>query len=82
LRQRIIDEVLASELRDNVDARELQPDGSYTAPVRAAGEESFSAQKYFMAAANVRSAAANEAAFAAAPATNPVPAGDAVPPHG
>lgn len=63
LRQRIIDDVLAIELRDNVDARELQPDGTYTAPRRKAGEQGFSAQKYFMAAASVRSAAANEAVY-------------------
>ncbi len=65
LRQRIIDDVLAIELRDNVDARELQPDGSYAAPGRKSGEQGFSAQKYFMAAASVRAAAASEAAYAA-----------------
>ncbi|HVU33005.1 MAG TPA: polyphosphate kinase 1 [Opitutaceae bacterium] len=72
LRRRIIEDVLAIELRDNVDARELQPDGTYTAPARAAGEESFSAQKYFMAAASVRAAAASEAAFAASADLRPV----------
>jgi polyphosphate kinase len=66
LRQRIIDEVLSSELRDNVDARELQPDGTYAAPVRAPNEESFSAQKYFMVAASARAAAAHETEIAAA----------------
>ncbi|MBL9199403.1 MAG: polyphosphate kinase 1 [Opitutaceae bacterium] len=54
LRRRVMDEILATELRDNDDARELQPDGSYAAPARAAGEEPFRAQRYFMAAATVR----------------------------
>lgn len=54
LRRRMIEDVLLIELRDNEDARELQPDGTYTAPVRAAGEEAFRAQKYFMAAATAR----------------------------
>ena len=57
LRQRIIDEVLSAELRDNTDARELHSDASYAMPARAAGDESFTAQKYFMAAASVRAAA-------------------------
>ena len=67
MRRRIISELLASELRDNVDARELQPDASYVMPVRAAGEESFSAQKYFMALASARATAA------AAPVPVPAP---------
>jgi polyphosphate kinase len=80
LRQRIVDEVLAMELRDNVDARFLQTDGTYAAPVRAANEEPFSAQKYFMTAASARSVAATEAAFAARqaaapPLPSPPPAG-------
>ena len=54
LRRRLIEEILPTELRDNVDARELQSDGAYAPPPRAAGEESFSAQKYFMAAATAR----------------------------
>lgn len=67
LKQRIIDEVLAIELRDNVDARELQPNGSYTMPPRTAGEESFSAQKYFTMSAAVRTAAAHEASLTPPP---------------
>src|SRR5687768_10582911 len=51
LRRRIIEEILPAELRDNEDARELQTDGTYVPPVRAAGEETFAAQKFFMAAA-------------------------------
>jgi polyphosphate kinase len=54
LRDRILREILPSELKDNVDARELQPDGTYIMPVRADGEEEFSAQKHFMAGAETR----------------------------
>ncbi len=54
LRQRVLQEILPIELRDNEDARELQPDGTYQLPVRPAGVDSFRAQKYFMAAASLR----------------------------
>jgi polyphosphate kinase len=54
LRKRLIEEILASELRDNEDARELQSDGSYALPPRAPGEPAFSAQRYFMAASRLR----------------------------
>jgi polyphosphate kinase len=54
LRRRIIEDILPIELRDNEDARELQPDATYTPPARPAGEEPFRAQKYFMAAAALR----------------------------
>ena len=57
LRRRIIEDILQIELRDNEDARELQPDGTYTAPERPEGEEPFRAQKYFMAAAMLRATA-------------------------
>ncbi|HWL14295.1 MAG TPA: polyphosphate kinase 1 [Opitutus sp.] len=53
-RKRLVDEILASELRDNEDARELQPDTSYRPPARAANEPPFSAQRFFMAAALLR----------------------------
>jgi polyphosphate kinase len=56
-RKRIIKDVLPIELRDDCDARELQPDGNYVAPTRASGAEPFCAQKYFMAAASLRAAA-------------------------
>jgi polyphosphate kinase len=56
LRRRIIEEVLPTELRDNEDARELHPDGTYVPPKREAGAESFSAQKFFMAMATARMA--------------------------
>ena len=54
LRKRLVEELLASELRDNEDARELQPDGTYQLPARAGNEPAFSAQRYFMAAALLR----------------------------
>jgi polyphosphate kinase len=54
LRNRILQEILPSELRDNVDARELQPDGTYVPPARPEGTEAYSAQKAFMAAAEKR----------------------------
>jgi polyphosphate kinase len=77
LRRRIVEEVLPTELRDNEDARELQPDGTYIAPKRAAGEESFSAQKYFMALAIARVTAPGATPLvvpAAAPVTAAAPA--------
>ncbi len=54
MRSRIIDDILPMELRDNVDARELQPDGSYAVPAQPVGGEPFCAQKYFMIAATLR----------------------------
>ncbi len=54
LRRRLVEEVLASELRDNEDARELQPDGCYALPPRGPGDPPFSAQRYFMAASRLR----------------------------
>lgn len=62
LRKRIIADILATELRDNEDARELQPDGNYAPVARPEGEPSFSAQKYFMAESGLRAMAANAAA--------------------
>ncbi|MBL9188935.1 MAG: polyphosphate kinase 1 [Opitutaceae bacterium] len=69
LRRRVIEEILAMELRDNEDARELRPDGSYTAPARAAGEDTFRVQRYFMAAAIAR--ATPPATLSIVPATGP-----------
>jgi polyphosphate kinase len=57
LRRRIAQDVLPIELRDDEDARELQPDGTYVRPARAAGAEPFRAQKYFMVAAGLRATA-------------------------
>ena len=62
LRRRLIEEVLPTELRDNVDACELRSDGSYVPPTRAEGETPFSAQKYFMASAEQRANAQIEVA--------------------
>jgi polyphosphate kinase len=56
LRDRILQEILPSELKDNTDARELQPDGTYALPARKEGEPGFAAQQYFMAAAEKRAA--------------------------
>lgn len=68
LRQRILTDVLAIELRDNHDAREFRPDGTYAVPSRPEGAESFSAQKYFMVAAALRTAATAAALAAKTPA--------------
>jgi polyphosphate kinase len=68
LRRRIIEDILPIELRDNEDARELQPDATYTQPERPANEEPFRAQKYFMAAAALRATPAITPAVAQAPA--------------
>jgi len=54
LRDRILQDILPMELKDNVDARELQSDGRYVLPARKEGEETFSAQRFFMAAAEKR----------------------------
>ena len=67
-RRRIVQDILPIELRDNEDARELQPDGSYAPPPRAAGEEPFRAQKEFMAAATLRAATPTVVTPAAPPA--------------
>jgi len=56
LRDRILSDLLPAELKDNEDARELQPSGTYAPHVRKEGEASFSAQKYFMAAAQKHAA--------------------------
>ena len=56
IKKRIIEDLLPTELRDNVDARVLQPDGIYAPPARKEGDEAVSAQKYFMATAQKRAA--------------------------
>jgi polyphosphate kinase len=50
LKKYLKDVLLAAYLRDNVKARELQPDGSYQRPQMAEGEERFNSQLYFIAA--------------------------------
>ena len=62
LRKRIIDDLLPAELRDNEDAQELQPDATYAPPARQPNEPSFSAQRYFMAAARLRATPPTETA--------------------
>jgi polyphosphate kinase len=57
LRRRLIEDILSAELRDNEDARELQPTGAYVPPRRADGEPVFSAQRAFMNAARLRAQA-------------------------
>ncbi|MDQ5980224.1 MAG: polyphosphate kinase, partial [Verrucomicrobiota bacterium] len=57
LRDRVLSEILPAELRDNVDARDLQPDATYAPPARKDGEADFSAQKHFMATAEKRAVA-------------------------
>ena len=56
IKKRIVEDILPTELHDNVDARVLQSDGVYTLPTRKEGEPLVSAQKYFMAAAQKRAA--------------------------
>ncbi len=67
LRRRISDDILPIELRDNEDARELQSDGAYMPPPRAAGEEPFRAQRYFMVAAGLRATPTITSAVAVTP---------------
>ena len=75
LRRRVIEDLLPIELRDNEDARELQPDGVYAPVPRAPGEETFRAQKYFMAAAGLRAGSAGSVAPMATVTVAPPPAG-------
>jgi polyphosphate kinase len=58
LRHRILDEILASELRDTVDAAGLRSDGTYASLVPAEGAAPFQAQRHFMTLAQARTAAA------------------------
>ena len=61
IRRRIIGDLLPAELRDNVDAHELQPDATYRAVPPREGVAAFSAQNYFMAEARQRAVAAEDA---------------------
>lgn len=62
LRRRVVDDILPAELRDNVDARRLQPDAVYAPVPRGEGEMAFSAQAYFMMEAAARAESAVEVA--------------------
>ncbi len=48
LKTRILDEILAISMKDNVNARELQPDGSYKRLHAAEGEPAIDSQAWFM----------------------------------
>jgi polyphosphate kinase len=67
-------DILPIELRDNEDARELRPDGTYAPVPRGAQEEPFRAQKYFMAEAPLRGAQQAKPVLAVQPAPAPAPA--------
>lgn len=60
LRRRIVEGILATELRDNHDAHLLQSSGEYTTVPRADGEKTLSAQTHFMAGATARALAERE----------------------
>lgn len=60
IRRRIIGDILPAELRDNFDARRLQPDASYAPVPRGEGEMAFAAQAYFMKEATARAQTAVE----------------------
>ena len=76
LKQRLIHEMLATTLADNVKARELLPDGSYRRVVPEAGQPSVRSQERFLEMA-MQSAARRLAEVPAAPAPHmePVRAG-------
>ncbi len=70
LKARVIDEVLALSLADNVKARELQPDGSYKRVVPAAGEAVLRSQRRLLELA----AEAERRQNPALPSSGPIPA--------
>jgi polyphosphate kinase len=72
LKSRLIHEILALSLADNVKARELQPDGSYRRVRPRDGEPAVRSQARFLALA--AEAAAKAAAVVAGSGTVPVPA--------
>jgi polyphosphate kinase len=76
LKARLIDEVLAISLADNVKARELQPDGSYKRVRPAAGQPAVRSQQRFLelaAEAERRLAGPAVVAVPAAPGANGPP---------
>jgi len=60
LRRRVVDVILATELRDNHDAHLLQSSGEYAPVPRTEGEPPLSAQAHFMADATARALADRE----------------------
>jgi polyphosphate kinase len=69
LKVRLIEEILATTLADNVKARELQTDGSYRRVAPAAGEEAIRSQQRFLDLAAMNAARRQVAAEAPRPAT-------------
>jgi len=63
LRHRILGDLLHAELLDNVDAQELQSDGTYRPVARRADEPAYSAQQRFMLAAIAQSSLPGEPAL-------------------
>ena len=57
IRRWIMDDIIATELKDTANTRVLQPNGSYTAPSRPSSGKPFSAHVHFMAAALQRAGA-------------------------
>jgi len=70
LKERLINEILATTLADNVKARELLPDGSYRRVVPGPGEELVRSQERFLELA-AKNAARRPVALATAPALEP-----------
>lgn len=56
LKKRVIDEILAYTMADNVKARELMPDGSYRKVVLKEGETPLRSQSRFMEIADRKAA--------------------------
>ena len=48
IKQRVLDEILAISMLDNVKARELQPDGTYVRLQPQEGEAAIDSQMWFM----------------------------------
>ncbi len=77
-------EYMGAQLRDNVKARELTPEGLWTCVQRSEGDEDFNAQEYLMAAVSpegsvdMRGATAAAAATVAPAATADAPASTSV----
>ncbi len=69
LKVRLIEEILATTLSDNVKSRELQPDGSYRRVVPAPGEEPIRSQQRFLELAAMNAARRQWSAEPPRPAT-------------
>jgi polyphosphate kinase len=71
LRERLVEEVLAANLRDNCRARRLRPDGKYVAVTPARGEKAYRCQSELMRLALRGAGAAGDPAAEAAPPAPP-----------